>query len=257
MAVPCIAWKIVITANSNDDLNFKEDGGGEQKATLDAGSYDPFGSDTTDGSIAKEIKTQLEATGAGTYSVSVSAAGLITIAVSGGASTFQLLGSTGTDVATSCRYEIGLGATDTANAASNTLTSQTYGLFLFDTDGPDLSADTEDRREIMAPQNRAADGTMITRPWGSFVYEREISINIIPRAKMFSASNVDKSIEAMFAYLGGGNSRTIRLYPDASDDTDYDTYHVASNGNYSIRDWRRLGPGTERWSGDLVLRKHV
>ncbi len=258
MATPAITWKVTITTGSNDKLDLKEDAGGEQTITLDAGTYEMFGASGTAGTIAKELKTQLDKK-AGTYTVAVSSGAIVTIGVSIGASAVQFLGATGTNRVLSCRYLTGLGAVDTSSAASVTFGSQVHGVFLFADGGPDLTDDTEDRARIDSPQSVAWSGKTVERPLGSFRYERKINVGLVPRAKMFASTNNDKSIESMQAYIRGGNSRVIRWYADPSDQATYSTYHVAPAGDRldSLDKWERHSPGTELWSGEMLLRKYV
>jgi hypothetical protein len=95
---------------TNDKIDFKESGGGpELTATLTSGTY-------TELTFAAEIKAQLEAIGAETYTVSRSSSnGKWTI--SGGAF-LSLLFSTGTNAATSCRSLIGYGSSDYTGSSS-------------------------------------------------------------------------------------------------------------------------------------------
>lgn len=105
---------ITITSGSTDDLDFKEDGGSEQTATLTAGTYTyPYNT------LMTELKTQLEATGAGTYTCTYDPdTDKVTIAVSSGASTFQFI-TDGTNAATDCAGILGFTSNPSA-AASNT-----------------------------------------------------------------------------------------------------------------------------------------
>jgi len=260
MTTAAFTWKVTITTGSNDAIDFKEDAGVEQNATLDAGTYEMFGADDAAGdTIAKEIKTQLEATGAGTYAVSVSSAGLMSITVSVGASAVQITWANGTNEATSAKHVTGYGDADTASAATVTAASQVHGVFLFHDSGPDMAADSEDQAEKTSPQHMAMDGGVVERPLGSFRYDREIEIALIPRAKRFKSTNNAKSIEDMFEYLRGGNSRVVRLYADPSVQTSYDTYHVApaSGSIDNLKRIARINSGVERWGGPLRLLKYV
>lgn len=98
-------WRSSATGNfvidsTNNKLNFKESAGGaELTATLTSGAY-------TSTTLATEIKTQLEAVGAATYTVSKSATtGKWTIASNG--AYLALLTNTGTNVGTSAWSAIG------------------------------------------------------------------------------------------------------------------------------------------------------
>jgi hypothetical protein len=143
----------VITGGSNDDIDFKEDGGGEQTATLSAATYkmgergnylidatnndidfkEDAGSEVTATLtsqeyasatlLAAEIKTQMESAGSGTYTVTHSGTtNKFTIAVSGSASSVQILWKTGTNGAdgndTSPSDLLGFNDLDTLDEAS-------------------------------------------------------------------------------------------------------------------------------------------
>lgn len=76
-----------VITSANDVINFKEDGGGTLNADVADGSY-------TTTTYAAAIKTALEAAGAGTYTVTYSTSTKkFTVAVSGGASAVQFLGT--------------------------------------------------------------------------------------------------------------------------------------------------------------------
>lgn len=82
---------------TNKYIEFKEDGGSQLTATLSEATYDIGISSAVDGSLCKEIKTQLEAAGTGTYTVTCpTATQKVTIAVAGGAAAVQILWKTGT-----------------------------------------------------------------------------------------------------------------------------------------------------------------
>jgi len=107
-----------VTGGSNDDIDFKEDGGSELTATLTAGTYSMGASSAVSGSLCEEIKTRLEAAGAGTYTVTFSlTTKIVTIAVAGGAAAVQVLPATGTNTATSAGSLLGFTA-DSASSAS-------------------------------------------------------------------------------------------------------------------------------------------
>lgn len=260
MAVFAIGWKVTITAGVNDAIDIKEDGGGEQNLTLSAGTYWALGADTTAGTLAKEIKDTLDAgAGGGTYAVTVGSTGLMTIAVSGAVAAVQILFSTGTNAATSCRYVTGFGAADTSNAASVSSTAQVHGAFLCASSGPDLANDTELRARKHSPQHVSLSGVVVERPIGSIRYEREVELTMIPRAKMFKTTNLQQSIEDMFEYVRGGLSRYVRTYDDVTVPATYSEVHVVpSDGDAdTLAGWQRLSPGVELWSGSMTLRKHV
>lgn len=109
---------ITITAAVNDKIDFREDDTTTFAATLTPGVY-------STATLATEIKTQLEAAGAGTYTVTYD--GLAggntrkyTISVAGGATTVIIQWATGTNALTSVRPELGFRQLDTTDAASHT-----------------------------------------------------------------------------------------------------------------------------------------
>ena len=263
MATPVITWPVTITTDSNDAIDFKEDGGvDELNATLDAGTYEMYGADTLDGTIAKAIKDAMEAAGAGTYAVDVGIStaepATMEITVSGAKSAVQITWANGSNAATSARYVTGYGAADTASAATVTAPNQVQGVFLFASGGPDLSEDTEERGEIDSPQAVALSGKVVERPIGSIRYTREIGIDFIPRAKMFKSTNNAKSIEDLWEYVRGGNSRVLRYYADPYEQATYSTYHWApDSGAASLAGWERERAGVELWSGKMRLLKYV
>jgi hypothetical protein len=78
---------------------------------------------------------------------------------------------------------------------------------------------------------------------------------------MFKSTNNAKSMEDMWEYLRGGNTRRIKYYPDPASQTasDYTEYHVAPQSDTSdtLDGWDRHSPAIELWSGELRLRKYV
>lgn len=87
----------VIVAGANDKLNFEDVAATELTATLTAGTF-------TATTLAAEIKTQMEAVGVNTYTITFGSDGRWTIATSGG---FLTLLWAGTDAATSVGPSIG------------------------------------------------------------------------------------------------------------------------------------------------------
>lgn len=103
---------LAVTASDNK-INFKEDGGGELTATLTPGLFDTQ-------SLMTEIKTQLEAAGTGTYTVTYDSGNeCVTIAVAGAVTNVELLFASGTDVANSARVHLGFNNADTASQPSH------------------------------------------------------------------------------------------------------------------------------------------
>ena len=256
MSLGKILWEITIDA-TNDTIRITEDTGGVGEATFDVeltqDDYDDIRA------LATALETQFDAESAAhgnsySYSVDANTAGTITISEDG-ANKFDLLWS---HANSNMRYVLGWSTTDVTNAATYTSPNQHQAGFYFGSDGPDLSADSENRAIIQTHQSVALDGTVVERPVGDIRYERRMGISLIPRAKMFKSANNEKSIEDLFEHVRGGNSKTILYYPDASSSTNYE-YHVMPSGGSedSIEGWERLDPGVERWAGELRLRKHV
>ena len=107
----------LITTGVNDKIDFEETIANELTATLAAGTY---GADE----LCTQIKTQLDAAGASTYTVTYSdSTNKFTLASNraGGGGTFKILWDTGTNTATSVGTTIGFDITgDDADAASHT-----------------------------------------------------------------------------------------------------------------------------------------
>jgi len=115
---------------TNNKINFKEDGGAELTATLAAAEY------ATAALLAAQIKTQLEAAGAGTYTVAYSATtNKFSITATAGVTTFQILWKTGTNGADGTDTHPGalLGFLDTKDGIDDTSTTSDYSTF--DPDG--------------------------------------------------------------------------------------------------------------------------
>lgn len=104
---------------TNNKIDFTEDGGSELTATLSSSTYILGASSATAGTLCAEIKTALEAAGAGTYTVTYSrTTKKITIAVATGASAVVFLFGTGTNKLVSPCLDLGFAATDTVSGAS-------------------------------------------------------------------------------------------------------------------------------------------
>lgn len=107
----------VITAGENDKIDFEETAVTELTATITPGTY-------TADTLATEIETQLEASGASDYTVGYNIATLkFTLASdrAGGGGTFKILWQSGTNTATSIGTSIGFVVTsDDDDSASHT-----------------------------------------------------------------------------------------------------------------------------------------
>jgi len=110
-----------VILDTNDMIDFKEDAGAELHATLTAGDYIMGESGAVASTLCKEVKDQLEAAGAGTYTVTFSqTTKKITIAVAGGAAAVQFLWKTGVSGSDNTDEHAGtlLGFDDTADGAN-------------------------------------------------------------------------------------------------------------------------------------------
>lgn len=108
----------IIIDETNNKLDFEETASTELTATLTAGSYTPS-------ELATHIKTQLEAVGASTYTVTYSTrTRKFTLAsdLAGGGGTFKLLAATGSNVDAGAWADLGFDDEDLATAASHTST---------------------------------------------------------------------------------------------------------------------------------------
>lgn len=115
--------QIKITANTNDYIDFTEDGGSELSAQLTAGTY-PIGiSSSETGTLCALIKTQMEAVNpAATYTVTYSiATDKITITKDSGV--FVLRFATGTNTLKNASGALGFSGSNTASAISATSSS--------------------------------------------------------------------------------------------------------------------------------------
>lgn len=113
---------ILITVNTNDFIDFSENGGGAVSAQLTAGTY-PVGATSSEaGTLCALIKTKMEAAGSGTFTVTYSGStDEITITRSSGV--FVLKFATGTNTAKNAASAMGFSVSDTASAISATGTA--------------------------------------------------------------------------------------------------------------------------------------
>jgi hypothetical protein len=115
-------WRSSSTGNyvidsTNNKIDFSE-GGGELTATITSGTY-------TSTTLATEIKTQLDAEGALTYTVTKSeTTGLWTISATG---SFELLNNTGTNEATST-LKLACGYADSDRTSASTYTGSNIAI---------------------------------------------------------------------------------------------------------------------------------
>jgi hypothetical protein len=130
---------------TNNKIDFTEDGGAELTATLSSSTYILGASSATAGTLCAEIKTALEAAGAGTYTVAYSrTTKKITISVATGASAVVFLFGSGTNKLVSPCLDLGYAASDTVSGASavaaNTIESVFKHSFKRSADTDDLQA---------------------------------------------------------------------------------------------------------------------
>jgi hypothetical protein len=114
-----------VTLNSNDTIDFTEDGGLEVSATLTPGTYPMGASSAVAGSLCKLVKDQMEAAGgAPTYTVTYSyTTKKMTITKNSGV--FVIKWATGTNTAKSAKTLLGFTNADTASAIAATSDSTT------------------------------------------------------------------------------------------------------------------------------------
>jgi len=107
-----------VTLNTNDYIDFTEDGGGEVSAHLTAGTYTLAG-------LLAEIKTRMEAVGSGTYTVSFSTTTKkFTIAKDSGV--FVILWNSGTNNAKAADTLLGFAADTASSISATSPTAITY-----------------------------------------------------------------------------------------------------------------------------------
>lgn len=121
------SMKLDVLTGANDAIDFNE-GAAELNATLSAGTY-LHGGSAVSGSIGEEIKTQLEAAGANTYTVDyaeqANGSYKYTITSDG---TFSLLIATGTNTANAfLKLNLGFGAADLTGALTYEAASAIHG----------------------------------------------------------------------------------------------------------------------------------
>lgn len=144
-----------VTLNTNDRIDFTEDGGGEVTAQLTAGTYKAGASSADAGTLCALIKTQMEAVnGASTYTVTFSTTTkLFTITKSSGV--FVLKWATGTNAAMAADTLLGFAA-DTSSAIA--ATSATAVEIVWDHTITPLDAYTYGLSKGMTAQVKLADG---------------------------------------------------------------------------------------------------
>ena len=110
---------IVITLNTNDFIDFTENGGAAVAAQLTAGTYSLGASSADAGTLCALVKSRMEAVGTGTYTVTYNGAtDNITITRSTGV--FVIKFASGTNTAKNASSALGFSGNDTASAISAT-----------------------------------------------------------------------------------------------------------------------------------------
>ncbi len=111
---------LVVTLNTNDYIDFTEDGGAEVSAQLTAGTYPVGASSSEAGTLCALIKTQMEAVnGTSTYTVTYNGStDKITITKDSGV--FVIKFATGTNTLKNASGVMGFSGSDTASAISAT-----------------------------------------------------------------------------------------------------------------------------------------
>lgn len=111
--------QLKVTLNTNDYIDFAENGGATVSAQLTAGTYPVGASSAESGTLCALIKSAMQAVGLATYTVTYSGStDKITIAM--GAGTFSLKFASGTNTAKNASGVMGFAGSDTAAAASAT-----------------------------------------------------------------------------------------------------------------------------------------
>jgi hypothetical protein len=124
----CKSLKLAVIAGQNDKIDFNE-GGLELNASLTSGSFIHGGSSVV-GSIGEEIKSAMEAVGAGTITVTAveQANGSYKYTIANSAGTFQLLIATGANTAKNfLKLNLGFGVLDLTGAVSYAAASACWG----------------------------------------------------------------------------------------------------------------------------------
>lgn len=113
---------VLVTLNTNDRIDFTENGGAEVSAQLTAGTYPVGASSAEAGTLCALIKTKMEAAGTGTYTVTYSGStDKLTITRSSGV--FVIKFATGTNTAANASGIMGFTGADTASAIAATSSS--------------------------------------------------------------------------------------------------------------------------------------
>lgn len=114
--------QLKVTLNTNDYIDFNENGGANVAAQLTAGTYPVGASSSESGTLCALIKTQMQSAGSGTFTVTYSGStDKLTITRSTG--TFSIKFASGTNTAKNASGVMGFSGADTADAISATSSS--------------------------------------------------------------------------------------------------------------------------------------
>ncbi len=149
-----------IKAGVNDKIDFEETAASELTATLAAGSY-------TGTTLAAQIKTQLDAAGASTYTVDygITVTNKFTIVSNGagGGGIFNILWATGTNTATSSDFTLGFNTTDdTGSLTYNSDNVTNFSVVTNVNDEFTMSIDGTGSGNIVISQGHYTSSTLIT-----------------------------------------------------------------------------------------------
>lgn len=110
---------LLVTLNTNDYIDFTENGGSQVSAQLTAGTYPMGVSSAEAGTLCALVKTKMDAAGSGTYTVTYSGStDKVTITRNSGV--FVIKWSSGTNTAKNASAILGFSVSDTASAISAT-----------------------------------------------------------------------------------------------------------------------------------------
>ena len=247
-------WASTITAGTNNAIHWTEGGTTVLTTTLPTQTYN------TPEDLANAMTLAMTtASGVHTYTASVSSTGYITFTIDSstmGTSTH----AEGFTLAHLAGFSDGVADTGT----TNTGTYQASSGFYFKTDGPDLETGTHSTtidwmKEHENSLTIAMDGSSVSRPVGSTRKFTSISINHMPASSTHADDypNQQQTLEHLFNFINGGNSRAFRWYLDASDTTAWTTVHWEPMGQTFTYQPQRADPGLARWAHPMKLRINV
>jgi hypothetical protein len=259
-------WNTTITAGTNNVFKWTEWVSGSAtpvSVTLNAATYPTPEALLT--AVTSQMTDQSGNTGEGlVYSGSLSTTGIASMAISGSTGATSTMAISAYSDGSTAAHVLGFSDGVATSAAEVSGTYQASSAFYFKVDGPDLvsgaHATTIDwESEHNAPMNVALDGTVTGRPIGSTREIANVSVGHMPQSSTWAADypNQSQTLENLFDFVVGGNSRAFRWYLDASDTTSWTTVHWEPMGqNFSYQP-QRADPGLARWSHQMKLRKHV